>query len=95
MIMELTEEEKNEFTEAENPFVVPGYVGKSKGSRMHIFLRGRWRVVPSISIGVVGSAFLCFPNGYTHTHTESIIVSLTHIARVCVLQVIYDLLFFR
>ena len=42
MTAELTEEEKKEFTETQNPFVVPGYVGKPKGSRMHVFVRGRW-----------------------------------------------------
>ena len=40
MTAELTEEEKREFIEEANPFIVPGYVGKPKGSRMHTFLRG-------------------------------------------------------
>ena len=39
---ELTEKELEEFTEVKNPYVVPGYVGKPKGSRMHVFLRGHW-----------------------------------------------------
>ena len=38
----LSEEEEAEFTEAANPFVVYGYVGKPKGSRMHVWCRGRW-----------------------------------------------------
>ena len=32
----LSEEEEVEFTEAVNPFVVYGYVGKPKGSRMYV-----------------------------------------------------------
>ena len=42
MTAELTEEEKKEFTETQNPFIIPGYVGKPKGSRIHVFVRGRW-----------------------------------------------------
>lgn len=42
MSVTLSEEEEKEFSD-ENPFIVPGYVGKPKGSRVHTFLRGRWR----------------------------------------------------
>ena len=42
MSVELTDEELEEFTEAKNPYVVYGYVGKPKGSRMHTWVRGRW-----------------------------------------------------
>ena len=41
--VELTTEELDEFSEVSFPLVVYGYVGKPKGSRMHVWSRGRWR----------------------------------------------------
>lgn len=38
----LTEEELSEFSEEVTPYVIPGFVGKPKGSRMHVFRRGHW-----------------------------------------------------
>ena len=38
--IELTEEEEAEFL---GPFIVEGYIGKPKGSRIHVWYRGRWQ----------------------------------------------------
>ena len=39
MEAQLSAEEEAEF---EVDFIVPGYVGKPKGSRMHTWMRGHW-----------------------------------------------------
>ena len=39
----LTDAELEEFDENANPLIVPGFVGKPKGARVHVWLRGHWR----------------------------------------------------